>query len=714
MEVNGDYPVISRKVSKLPAHTQKAVIFLAILIVCFSIYSNSFSVPFQFDDVPNITKNDAVRINSLNFEELRPALFSSRPLPVLSFAINFYFCKENPFGYHFVNILIHVITAFFLFLFIYNSLQLPILEDRYKDNVFCISAISVLLWCVNPIQTQAVTYIVQRMASMAAMFYIGSMYFYLKARTSHKGRGWKGVYWSFCLLFMIMAVLSKQNAVMLPITLLLFEATMIRKFSKNQIKPYAKTAILVFIVTMALGAMAFSLSDYNFYSFIERYEIRPFTLTERLLTQPRVILFYISLLLYPSPLRMNISHHIEISNNLFNPLSTMPAILLLLTLILLSCYIIKRWPFIGFCLIFFFLNHLIESSILPLELIFEHRNYLPSMLFFVPFAAIIYKGLFIYKQNAFIKTFIVLLTVGIIGLNGITTYIRNMDWQTKKRLWYDAVIKAPNSSRNHLNFAVELRKEGEIQNAFRHAQIAEKIGYFNNTGEKQELYFLKGNCFLAFNALDEAIKSFEKANEVQAEEDAYNNIAIAYLRKGELGKAKEALFNSIAVEKTAEALNNLGHILLLKNEIELSVNYLNQAIELGPKFVGAYNNLATAYKMKQEYLLAIDCFERSIQINKSQNPLNIGLMNAYLGLIESYQKSGNENAARYTVDNFLQKFLSDDQIFKLFERFENQSSVLYKFIDVPVVLSELAKGFDRISNYYLRKRKMCEALISIH
>ena len=650
----------------IPESAQKAIVLFAIISICFLIYSNSFSVPFQFDDVPNITQNDAVRIESLNFKELRQALFSSRPLPILSFALNFYFGKENPFCYHFVNILIHVTTAFLLFLFIYNTLQLPALREKYKDKVLFISLLSVLLWCVNPLQSQAVTYIVQRMASMAAMFYIGSMYFYLKARTSCNGRTWKGLHWFFCLMFMTMAALSKQNAVMLPLTLLLFEVTIIRKIPKTQIKSYAKTALAVVMVTLLLGVMAIYLSEHNFYSIFKRYEIRPFTPQERLLTQPRVILLYISLLLYPSPLRMNISHHVEISKNLFNPLSTMPAILLLLILITLSCYLLRKRPFIGFCLIFYFLNHLIESSILPLELIFEHRNYLPSMLFFVPFAVIIHKGLSIYNHDILIKSCIIILTAGIIGLNGVATYIRNMDWQTKKSLWYDAVVKAPKSSRNHLNFAVELRKEGEILKAFQHAQIAENLGKYNNIGEKQDLYFLKGNCFLAFNALNEAIISFRKANEVQAEEDAYNNIAIAHLRKGELDKAKEALFHSIDIEKTAEALNNLGHILLIENEIDQAIKYLKQAIELGPTFVGAHNNLATAHKMNKNYLMAIDCFKKSIHINKNSNPLIPSLVNAYLGLIESYHKSGNENAARSTVDNFLKHFRSDEQFSKFF------------------------------------------------
>ena len=105
-----------------------------------------------------------------------------RPVSYFTFAMNYYFDGLDVFGYHVVNFFIHYIASVFLFLFIYNTLKLPVLEGRYERHAYSIALLATLFWAINPVQVMAVTYIVQRMASMAAMFYIMAMYFYLKGR----------------------------------------------------------------------------------------------------------------------------------------------------------------------------------------------------------------------------------------------------------------------------------------------------------------------------------------------------------------------------------------------------------------------------------------------------------------------------------------------------------------------------------------------------
>jgi protein O-mannosyl-transferase len=179
------------------SHCRKVVFaFLSLAIILLAVYGNSFNCSWHFDDEPNITENPNLHMTKLTWEQVNKALksdrnnphFFYRPVACLSFALNHYFGGLDVFGYHLVNLMIHFLSSVFLFLFIFNTLHLPSLRERYSSNAYAIALLATVLWAINPIQTQAVTYIVQRMASLAAMFYILSMYFYLKARTADQAR----------------------------------------------------------------------------------------------------------------------------------------------------------------------------------------------------------------------------------------------------------------------------------------------------------------------------------------------------------------------------------------------------------------------------------------------------------------------------------------------------------------------------------------------
>src|SRR5262245_19855031 len=192
---------------------------LALLVLC--IYSNTFEAPFVLDDNMNILNNHPIRMTTLTIEEVRKAVFKSynaqRPLAIMSFALNYYFNGYNVTGYHIVNILIHIIAGIFLYLFVKTTLRLPSLH--FKDTTpEWIASFTVLIWLVHPLHTQSVTYIVQRMNSLAAMFYILSMLLYAKARMSYDTRQ-RWMMFEVCAFDVILAFVS--NAMSLTISLFL-------------------------------------------------------------------------------------------------------------------------------------------------------------------------------------------------------------------------------------------------------------------------------------------------------------------------------------------------------------------------------------------------------------------------------------------------------------------------------------------------------------
>ena len=449
--------------------SRKGVALVLLAILVFLIYCNTFNASWHFDDFPNIVRNPHLQISDLKPETLRNTFYASRkngfylqtrlyrPLACLSLALNWYVGKNNVVGYHVVNLFIHWVTAVLLFLIILNLFSSPNLKGRYEDSRYFVALLAATLWAVNPIQTQAVTYIVQRMAAMGAMFYALGIYFYIKGRL-HPGR-WQSPNWKqyafflACLLSYGCALGSKENTITLPIVIILLEVTFFQDLSRSRTRRrilWITAGTVLGIVV--LGLLIFLKGEVAF--ILKTYADRSFTPWQRLMTQPRILIFYLTLIFYPIPTRLSIEHEMAVSNSLVDPWTTLFSILLIIALIGAGISGIRRWPILSFAILFFFLTHVIESSILGLELIFEHRNYLPSLFLFFPVAVGIKRLLDNYSgrqrlMRAIIASFVMIIIIGF----GVGTYVRNLAWYSEKSLWEDALQKAPNSARPYHNLA---------------------------------------------------------------------------------------------------------------------------------------------------------------------------------------------------------------------------------------------------------------------
>ena len=455
---------------KLPLEKWRDPLFAAGLLffILVVIYANSFDCSWHFDDYINIVENPGVQIKSLSWQEIGRSLYGiaggarwQRPVSYFTFAMNYYFDGLNVFWYHVVNFFIHYISSVFLFLFIYNTLKLPILERRYEKHAYSIALLAALFWAINPVEVMAVTYIVQRMASMAAMFYIMAMYFYLKGRTGEKT--WKRVVFFILAAFSALLSLgSKENAAMLPVSLFLFDLFLIQGVTIETIRKNWAVCLFALLLVPAIGLMY-----YDFSSITGSYdEFRPFTMWERVLTQPRVILFYISLLLYPITSRMMLIHDVEISKSLFDPWTTFAAIVVLFLILVAAVLISRKRPLISYCIIFFFLNHLIEGSFISLGLVYEHRNYLPAMLFFVPLSILIVYALNYFEKRRRMIVVLSSAVTGIIIIMGVTVFIQNNILKDEISLWSDNIEKAPRLYHVRQNLGVAYFFDGRLSEAF--------------------------------------------------------------------------------------------------------------------------------------------------------------------------------------------------------------------------------------------------------
>lgn len=538
---------------------------LALLIYLLMAYSNSFYGDWHFDDYFNIVTNPYIQIQDFSWDNLKKCSYGlaqerpSRPLAYLSFALNYWFDGTNVFGYHLVNFIIHYLAAVFLFLFLYNTFSLPLLERRFSATAYPVALLATFFWAANPVHVTSITYIVQRMASMAGLFYIMAMYFYLKGRTTRKSNS--AVYfYIICCLCSFAAILSKENAAMLPVSIFFYDLFLIRGIDKKSIIKYLKIAALPCALILITG-----LIYVDFSTVFDDYKMRDFTMWQRLLTEPRVIIFYLTLLFYPVNSRLTLLYDFEISRSLLQPWSTFPAILLILILIGFSFYIAKRRPLISYCILFYFLNHLIEGSIFNLEIVYEHRNYIPAMLLFVPVTQLFISALDYFSSKKHIQWSLVAVLTFLIAASGTITYQRNAIISDDFTFWFDNTIKSPLLSRTHSNLGNAYLTRGERDKALSEYEKAIALNNFGGIYARAVQEHNLGLYKFTDGKYDEALACFEKSDRLMPFYIS-NIVHMAKIRfiKNELPQAYNIITSSLKRYPHNQDLNELLCLTLLR------------------------------------------------------------------------------------------------------------------------------------------------------
>jgi len=534
-----------------------------LFMVLLLIYSNSFFSEFHFDDFGNIISNINIQGNGLTWEDLRQSFhgrdFSrgslNRPVAYLTFALNYRVHGLNPFGYHLVNFFLHYLTAVVLYQLLVTCLRLPALGDRYASTASGIALLAAFMWAIHPIHVTAVTYVVQRMAVLAGLFYFLAMLCYAKARTAPQP--WRAlVFGGLCLVSGTMAFFSKENAVTLPIALGLMEILLIQGGRHP-----ARVRTVIWFLFGAVVVLALVLWQIYGNRILSGYLARPFTLSERLLTQPRVWLFYIGLLMYPTPARMTLLYNVEISRTFLFPWSTLPAIAILVGSAVAAIWASRRWPMVAFSVLFFLMNHVTEGSVIPLEMVFEHRNYLPAAFLFVPVAIGVIRFLDYFSYQPVIQLLGALTVIMVLIANGHTTYDRNRVFRTELTLWEDNVIKSGNLHRPHHNLSKAYMVAGRYPEALRELDLALKARSGARTHQKYMSHYNLGLYYMMTNDLDKALAHMQESLVYEpGNSEAYNNIARIRLFQDRLLEA---------LEMTQEAIRRNPHVADFRHTLAL-------------------------------------------------------------------------------------------------------------------------------------------------
>lgn len=630
-----------------PDANKYAFAFISLFIILLIIYSNSFQGTFQFDDTINIVQNKNIFLESFDWPHIKSTFYGvegkkiDRPLAFLSFAFNYHIHKLDVFGYHVVNFAIHYLAAVFLFLFLFRTLNLPKLRQQYGHISYSVALLSAILWATSPVQVTAVTYIVQRMASMAGLFYIMSMFFYLKGRTADQP--WRSIfYWGFCIVSALLSFGSKENAVLLPISIWLYDLLLIQGVTRENLIKNLKIFVPLALIFAAIG---FWYVNIEHILSGDAYSNRPFTLAERLLTEPRVVIFYISLLLYPISSRLTLIHDIPLSTSLLSPWSTLPAIALIVSLIAVAVYFSKRKPFIAFCILFFFLNHLIESTFIPLELIYEHRNYIPSMFFFAPIAIFILYSIDYFSYKKTIQFIIVAVITFLIVAQGHTVFIRNGLFAHPVLLWTDNVLKTPTLSRTYNNLGAEYWKLGYFEKAYEQYLKARSLDRQTNyTNRGVNLYNFGMYNLNITKQYDKALGFYQKAIKIYPGFwPSYHDAAVCYIRKGDLAEAGRRLVEALSLwPDNAQMRHTLGFVLLKSGKYDDAIKQARQALSFNPELFNSFSILGEAYRKKGNFNMAIFNWNKYLERNPND-------LEGNLALIELYYKTNNYDQLCRTI-----------------------------------------------------------------
>lgn len=515
---------------------------LAVLVISAAAllaYHNTFAVPLHFDDASSIRDNPTIR--SLWHAWWPPneagLTVSGRPLLNFSLALNYAVSGTAVWSYHGLNLLIHILVGGVLFGIVRRTLRQPVLAARFGADADWLGLGVALLWVLHPLQTESVTYIVQRAESLAALCYLLTLWCFIRSVESGAARSWRWLSFAACLLGMM----AKEIMVTAPLMVACYDRVFLsgswREVWTRRGRSHlvlAETWVVLIALVVAAGNRGGTAGFGT--------DVRPL---DYALTQVGVVVDYLRLAFWPSPLVFDYGAFLKTSVAEV----ALPA-LILVPLLGATLVALARGRPAGFCGAFFFAVLAPTSSIVPVatQTMNEHRMYLPL-------AAVV--ALVVPTLYAWLGRRSFVLWAGLALVLGVLTVRRNADYRTEMSLWEDTVKKRPGNARAQASLGIIYGKAGRLREALGMLQLANQLDPAYPEAQNN-----LGDLLVKLERIDEAIKAFETSLALKPNRPVVmNNLGNAYLQAG----------------RTAEGLAQL-----------------TAAVRLEPALTGARYNLASA------------------------------------------------------------------------------------------------------------------------
>jgi tetratricopeptide (TPR) repeat protein len=550
------------------------VVAVAVLgSLTLGLYASTADFPFVFDDHHNIRDNPHIRVEQLSWDALWNAATrgsTRRPVAYVSFALSYRVGGLDPAAYRWVNIAIHAVCGWLVYLLALRLLALHgRLPGQSAPNSFSKTRVAAALltaaiFVAHPLQTQAVTYVVQRMAGLSALFSLISLLCWLAGRVRASGpRRW---FWAAAFASWLLALLSKENAATLPVIVLLIEWFFLRDLDSAWLRRHAGAigAVAALIVALGVAYLAIWTDAHGW----ERYGFTP---VERMLTELRVVWRYLALVALPLPSWQNLSHEVAISRSLFDPPTTLVAGVGFALLFAGLVATARQRRLVAFCGLWFFVNLAVESTFLPIALMYEHRLYLPL----IGPALLVSHMLFGFRPR--LTPWAVAAGVALVALLAVGTSSRNEVWRDEITLWSDVVSKSPDDARAWNNL-------GQVHERLGQFEAAEQA--FSEAVRRDPEYpRARANLGIALHRLgriDEAIEAYGVALSLESDiATTWSNRGSAYLALERWDEARDDYEAALRLDpRSASAQYGIGMALANLGSWDAAAEHLEEALRL--------------------------------------------------------------------------------------------------------------------------------------
>ncbi len=578
-------------------------------------YYSSVSSPFVFSDVQEVKDLEGLSGDASQY--WRQIKVSNRPVLMLSFVLNFVIGGNDPRGYHLFNLAIHLLAAITLFGVIRQTIpRIPLSQDTQRSATtfaFCVS----LLWLVHPLQTESVTYIYQRSESMAGLSILLSIYCLIR---SVRGRRW--LWYALALFASIMGMATKEVALVIPVLLIAYDYVFL---SRDRRTPFRLYGAISAVGVVVFGALTLHLlfDDQSSVGF----GARTASALNYGMTQPAVILHYLRLALWPSPLCLDYAWPLTTSLS-----ATLPFFAVILGLLGLTAYFMKRRSWLGFIGTWFFVILAPSSSFVPIMApAAEHRMYLPLAAVIVVAGAAVQTALRHLGRREKLGAKLLIVS-GMAILLATMTVRRNADYRSLETIWGTVVAVAPHNSRGHFNLANSLVRRGKREEAVAHFEQAAEL----QPNDAEALIRCAGLLF-GLSRFEEAASYFRAAVKVWPEsvrahcglgsslvqvsdiDGAMEQFAIARKLNPDSPVALEGVARCLALHPDPARVNGAESLRLAARAAELT----------GSRNIRILETLALGYSLTGQAESAFDTVETILALSPKDRPRYLNLLDAY-------------------------------------------------------------------------------------
>jgi Flp pilus assembly protein TadD len=581
-----------------------AVAGLAMLAL--AAYSDSFTSPFFFDDLPAVLNNPTIRDLSTAFSPPSHGGTFGRPVANFSLGVNYAISGTSVWSYHVANLAIHVLAGLMLFGIVRRTLLLPRLQARFGSAALPLAFLIAGIWLVHPVQTETVTCVVQRTESLTSLFFLLSLYGFIRSQESEDRsqkkqsdfRPLASSLWSLAsILSCLLGMATKESMAVAPVLIFLYDRTFIagsfraawQRHKQMHLSLAATWLLLVYLVLKEAGARGraagFGLG------------VTPW---DYALTQCQAVVHYLSLSFWPHPLVVDYGTGV-IRN--FSDVSWQAGFLaLLLTGVAVA---VVRWPTIGFLGAWFFVILAPSSSVIPLvsQTMAEHRMYLPL-------AAIItgtVLGVYALARQRGLWALGLLLPA-----LALPTWLRNQDYRSELNIWSDTLQKCPGNLRARNEVANSLESLGRHDEAITQYKISLQL----DPGDPAAHYNL-ALILMKVNRSAEAIAQFQEAIRLKPEfAEAQSELGNALIQSGKPEEGIKYCREALRLRPDfAQAQFYLGIAFFNLGQIGQARDQFAEAVRLAPDFAEAHNNLGSALYVLGRRAEAIEQYEEALSLN---------------------------------------------------------------------------------------------------